>query len=90
MRACKNNEVAKKAGGTKGGGEKVGVAKRGVAITFKKILGVAKMEVAITFLDFWGWRKKSWRKKKNQWVEPQEPRHRFFFLMRINFPKICV
>ena len=67
MRACKNNEVAKKAGGTKGGGEKVGVAKRGVAITFKKNLGVAKMGVAITFLDFWGWRKKSWR-KKNQWV----------------------
>ena len=64
MRAFKNNVVAKKAGGTKGGGEKVGVAKRGVAITLIKNLGVAKMGVAITFLDFWGWRKKSWRKKK--------------------------
>ena len=64
MRACKNNEVVKKAGVAKGGGEKVGVAKRGVAITFEKIFGVAKKGVAISFLIFWGVAKKSWRKKK--------------------------
>ena len=44
----------------RGGGEK------GVAITFWKKQGVAKMGVAVTFLKFGGWRKKSWRKKKNQ------------------------
>ena len=59
MRACKNNEVAKKAGGAKEGGEKVGVA-----ITFEKKLGVAKKGVVISFLIFWGVAKKSWRKKK--------------------------
>ena len=64
MRACKNNEMAKNAEGKKGGGEKVGLAKRGVAITFEYFLGVAKKGVAISFLNFWGWRKKSWRKKK--------------------------
>ena len=35
------NEVAKKPGGANGGGEKVRVAKMGVAITFEKKIGVA-------------------------------------------------